>query len=147
MQLKVRNSIDFLGRLCISATFAIAIPPKILRFQDFVDSIALQGINQKLAICLLIGAIFCLIFGVGFLLFRCDTSIGASLLLIFLIPTTIIMHVNPFQVVQVFSNLGLIGGLIILLSRPNSQKKTNPRLYIDKFFVALIKLFKDLISK
>ncbi len=114
-----RKSFDFLGRLCLATTFAIAIPPKILEFPSVVNSISKQGIPEPLAAFLLIVAIACLIGGVGFLLFGKDQRIGASLLLIFLIPTTLIMHFFPFQSLAVFMNLGLIGGLIIALTRAN----------------------------
>tara|TARA_B100000700_G_C14751795_1_gene717901 strand:- start:77 stop:457 length:381 start_codon:yes stop_codon:yes gene_type:complete len=120
-----RRRFDFLGRLCLATTFAIAIPPKILDFQSVANSISKQGIPEPLAAFLLVIAIACLIGGVGFLLFGKDQRIGASLLLVFLVPTTLIMHFFPFQSLAVFMNLGLIGGLIIALTRPgpNTQKQ------------------------
>ncbi len=118
-----RRSFDFLGRLCLATTFAIAIPSKILEFPLVVNSIAKQGIPEPLAAFLLVVAIACLIGGVGFLLFGKDQKIGASLLLTFLVPTTLIMHFFPFQTLAVFMNLGLIGGLIIALTRSMPQIK------------------------
>ena len=119
--LSARKRFDFLGRLCLSSTFAIAIPPKILKFQSVVNSITKQGIPEPLAIVLLIAAITCLIGGIGFFLFGADQRIGATLLLIFLVPTTLIMHLFPFQSLAVFMNIGLIGGLIIALTRANDS--------------------------
>ena len=116
------QSIDFLGRLCLSTTFAIAIPPKIFKFSSVANSIASKGIPLSLATFLLFIAIVCLIGGVGFLLFGKDQRIGPSLLLIFLVPTTLIMHTFPFQSLAIFMNLGLIGGLILALTR--SMKET-----------------------
>ena len=147
MNNKKRNIFDFLGRLCLSSTFAIAIPPKVIHFQDFVNSISVQGIPDPLAIFLLISAIICLIFGVGFTLFRADLTIGASFLLIFLVPTTIIMHINPFQTLTVFMNLGLIGGLLIALSRAKFLNSLDAGDSMNKFFKDLIKLIKRLILK
>ncbi len=113
----IRKSFDFLGRLCLATTFAVAIPPKIFRFQSVVNSIENRGISEPLASILLVFAIVCLAGGVGFLLFGKDQRIGAALLLVFLIPTTLVMHLFPFQSLAVFMNLGLVGGLIIALTR------------------------------
>ena len=147
MTLKARNLIDFLGRLFLASTFAIAIPPKLLRFKDFVNSIVVQGVPEPFATFLLVGAIFCLVFGVGFLLLINDLTIGASLLLIFIVPTTIIMHLVPFQSMAVFMNLGLIGGLLIALSRSKELKTiTTTKKSLDDIFKALIQLFKNLLN-
>ena len=110
-------SFDFLGRLFLATTFAIAIPPKILEFNSVVNSITNKGIPQPLSQILLIGAITLLISGVGYLLFGKNQKIGPTLLLIFLVPTTLIMHFFPFQSLAVFMNIGLIGGLILALTR------------------------------
>ena len=111
------KSFDFFGRLCLATTFAIAIPPKIVKFNSVLSSITNRGIPEPLAVVLLIGAIACLIFGIGFLLFSKDQRIGALLLLIFLVPTTLIMHFFPFQSLAVFMNIGLIGGLILVFTK------------------------------
>ena len=63
------------------------------------------------------GAIICLILGSGFFIFGENQKIGAVFLLLFLIPTTIIFHLFPFQQRAVFINLGLIGGLTIAAIR------------------------------
>ncbi len=112
-----RKSFDFFGRLCLATTFAIAIPPKIIKFQTVVGSISKQGIPEGFASVLLISAIACLVGGVVYLLFGKDERVGPSLLLLFIVPTTLIMHTSPFQPLAVFMNLGLIGGLIITLAR------------------------------
>lgn len=120
---KTNQSIDFLGRLCLATTFAIAIPPKILSFSLVVNTISNKGIPSTMASFLLIAAIACLIGGVGFLLFEKYERVGASLLLVFLVPTTLIMHFFPFQSLAVFMNLGLIGGLLLTLTRSRSLSK------------------------
>ena len=146
MAFKPRNAIDFLGRVCLSSSFAIAIPPKFLRFNDFVNSIVIQGIPEPIASFLLVGAIFCLVFGVGFLLFSSNLTIGASLLLIFLVPATIIMHTYPFQSLAFFMNLGLVGGLLIALSRSHSLNNSTISNTLDDLFRSLLKLLKSLLS-
>ena len=113
----IKTSMDLLGRLFLVTTFAIAIPPKIIEFDSVVNSINNKGIPSPLANILLISAIICLILGVGNILFSNNQKIGATLLLIFLVPTTLIMHFFPFQSLAVYMNMGLVGGLIILLTR------------------------------
>tara|TARA_B100000161_G_scaffold222101_1_gene167484 strand:- start:133 stop:312 length:180 start_codon:yes stop_codon:yes gene_type:complete len=55
--------------------------------------------------------------GSGFFIFGENQKIGSVFLLLFLIPTTIIFHVFPFNQKAVLMNLGLIGGLIITAIR------------------------------
>ncbi len=114
----LHKSIDVIGRICLAAVFVIAIPVKITKFSSVVEAIAGRGIPEPLAAFLLLCAISCVIAGSALLIFSKDQKIGASLLLIFLIPTTIIFHIFPFQPKAVFMNLGLIGGLTIALTRP-----------------------------
>tara|TARA_Y100001968_G_C19453982_1_gene770860 strand:+ start:13041 stop:13466 length:426 start_codon:yes stop_codon:yes gene_type:complete len=133
---------DFLGRFCLATTFAIAIPPKILRFTSVVKAIANKGIPEQFASILLFGAIICLIGGVGFLLFGKDQRIGSLLLLTFLIPTTVVMHFFPFQSIAVFMNLGLIGGLIISFTRFKLPHKAEEKSSIDKLVENISKLLK-----
>ncbi|HGY5535108.1 MAG TPA: DoxX family protein [Prochlorococcus sp.] len=116
-QLLGRKSIDFIARVCLSAVFIVAIPPKIINFSSGVDAIARRGIPQPLALFLLVAAIACLVVGSALLIFGKNQILGASLLLIFIVPTTIIFHLFPFQAKAVFMNLGLIGGLILALTR------------------------------
>tara|TARA_Y100001968_G_scaffold70637_1_gene61824 strand:- start:2038 stop:2481 length:444 start_codon:yes stop_codon:yes gene_type:complete len=142
MNLKVNKCLDFFGRLCLATTFAIAIPPKILKFSSVVKVIANKGISESIAAFLLIGAIVCLIGGVGFLIFGKDQRIGSLLLLVFLIPTTAVMHLYPFQSVAVFMNLGLIGGLIISLTRFKPPQNREKRLLFDELFDNIFSLLK-----
>jgi len=109
--------LDFFSRVSISAIFISAIPDKINDFERTVDYITTKGIPEPISSILLVGAIICLILGSGFFIFGEKQKIGSVFLLVFLIPTTIIFHVFPFQQRAVFMNLGLIGGLIIAAIR------------------------------
>ena len=102
----------------MAAVFVVAVPSKITKFSSVVGSISGQGIPEPLAPFLLVAAILCLVVGSVLLLFGNNQRLGASLLLIFLVPTTIIFHVFPFQPKALFMNLGLIGGLTLALTRP-----------------------------
>ena len=68
-----------------------------------------------------------------FLIFGSDHRIGATILLIFLIPTTIIFHLFPFQSQAFYMNLGLIGGLLLVFSvRPPIQMSPPESIYFPK---------------
>ena len=114
----LHRSVDLLGRILLATVFVIAIPVKIFKFSAVVDAIVERGIPVPIAFLSLIVAIVCLICGSALLIFGDNQRLGASLLLAFLVPTTIVFHLFPFQSRAVFMNLGLIGGLVIALSRP-----------------------------
>jgi len=113
----IKSSLDFFSRISISAIFISAIPGKINDFERTVEYISSKGITEPISSILLIAAIICLILGSGFFIFGENQKIGSVFLLLFLIPTTIIFHVFPFHKRAVFTNLGLIGGLIIAAIR------------------------------
>ena len=108
-----KSFLDFFSRVAISAIFISSIPKHIYGFEGTVEYISSKGIPDPIASVLLVGAIICLTLGSGFLIFGGNQRIGSIFLLLFLIPTTIIFHIFPFQQRAVLMNLGLIGGLII----------------------------------
>ena len=114
---RIKSFLDFFSRVAISAVFISAIPSKINGFKRTVEYISSRGIPDPIASILLVGAIICLILGSGFFIFGENPKIGSALLLLFLIPTTIIFHISPFQQKAVLMNLGLMGGLIITALR------------------------------
>jgi len=146
MNLQYRKLFDFLGRFCIATTFAVAIPSKIFNFQIFLGSIASKGIPVPIATFLLVCAIIFMILGVGFLVVSRDQNIGSVFLLIFLVPTTLIMHLQPFQPIAFFMNIGLIGGLMISLTRTSKISNSRYKNSIDSIFDALDTFFKRFIS-
>ena len=115
----VRRLVDLIGRVCLVAVFVIAVPVKITNFSSVVGAIVSRGIPESLSVLLLVAAIACLVVGPVLLLIGKKQKIGAALLLTFLVPTTIIFHLFPFQSQAVFMNLGLIGGLTLALTRPD----------------------------
>jgi len=112
-----KTFLDFIARASITSIFIYAIPSKILGFSKTVEYISSKGIPDPIASILLIGAIICLILGSGFFIFGENQKLGATFLLLFLIPTTIIFHVFPFHQRAFFMNIGLIGGIIITAIR------------------------------
>ncbi len=120
------KSIDFIARACLASVFVRAIPGKITDFSSVVATIAAKGIPEPLAFVLLIAAIACLLLGSIFMLFGRNQQLGAALLLIFLVPTTMIFHLFPFQAGAIFMNLGLIGGLTLVVTRPMFNQSEQP---------------------
>ena len=119
MNFKNFYSLNFLGRLLLSAIFVNAIPGKITNFSSQVNFIVSKGFPESIASILLTLAILVLISGSILLIFTNKIKLGSSLLLIFLIPTTIIFHFSPFDLFSVVRNLSLIGGLLLALDKNN----------------------------
>ena len=107
---------DVLGRLFIAALFVNAVPSKLTRFSATVGYISSKGIAEPLASFLLISAIAFLIAGSILFVFKADSTLGATLLLIFLVPTTLIFHTFPVDA-GLLRNLAVIGALILGITR------------------------------
>ena len=119
MNFKRFYSLDFLAKLLLSAIFVNAIPSKIANFGRQVQYITGRGFPEPLSNILLIAAIALLISGSILLIFSNKTKLACSLLLIFLVPTTIIFHLVPLQLMAIARNLSLIGGLLIAIDKSN----------------------------
>ena len=111
--------LDWLGRVLMAALFVKAVPGKITDFSGTTDLIASKGIAEPLAGNLLASAIICLIIGSIVFVFGSNTRLGASLLLVFLVPTTLIFHTFPVDG-SFFMNLALIGALLLMLTRSSA---------------------------
>tara|TARA_Y100001968_G_C18857614_1_gene481066 strand:- start:49 stop:447 length:399 start_codon:yes stop_codon:yes gene_type:complete len=108
---------SLIGRIFISAIFIYAIPGKVLNFEKTIEVISSKNIPSFISPFLLISAILCLIFGSIFFISGFKQRLGASLLILFIIPTTFIFHFYPFQIKAVLVNAGLAGGLILGLNK------------------------------
>jgi uncharacterized membrane protein YphA (DoxX/SURF4 family) len=67
---------------------------------------------------LLLGNIISQLVGASLLLLGYKTRLGAILLILFLIPTTLVFHTNfsqEMQVIAFFKNLAIIGGLLMVV--------------------------------
>ena len=107
---------DFVGRVLFSFLFAQAVPGKVAGFPSTVEFIVSRGIPEPLAAFLLGAAILVLIAGSILFVFASNTRVGASLLLLFLVPTTLIFHTFPVDA-GLFRNLALIGALFLAITR------------------------------
>jgi uncharacterized membrane protein YphA (DoxX/SURF4 family) len=111
------KALDLLGRLCIAALFVNALPGKMGDFSGTASLIASKGIPGPLSSALLVCAIVILILGSVLLVFGSNTILGASLLLLFLVPTTLIFHTNPLDLPHLLTNVAVIGALILAITR------------------------------
>ena len=117
MDLKKFYSLNFLSKLLLSAIFVNAIPGKIINFGFQSKYIVSRGFPEPLSNIMLVAAIILLISGSILLIFSERTKLACTLLLIFLVPTTIIFHLVPFQLLAVARNLSLVGGLLIAIEQ------------------------------
>ena len=112
---------NLIGRILISAIFIYAIPGKIINFERTVELITSKDIPNYLSPILLLSAIICLILGSIFFISGFKQRLGASLLLVFIIPTTFIFHISPLHLKAVLMNAGLIGGLLLGLNKSKAS--------------------------
>ncbi len=117
MDLKRFYSLNFLGKLLLSAVFINAIPGKITNFAAQAEYITNRGFPEQVSMIMMVGAIALLLAGTLLLIFTERTKLACSLLLIFLVPATVIFHLIPFQLSAVARNLSLIGGLLIAIEK------------------------------
>ena len=107
---------DFLGRVLMAVVFVSALPGKLTDFAGTVSFIASKGLPVPLASFLLTAAIVVLIASSILFVVGGNTIRGASLLLVFVVPTTLIFHTFPMDD-GFFMNIALIGALILGISR------------------------------
>lgn len=109
-----------LARGLLSAIFMRAGIGHCLEFAQMQAAIATKGMPPMLAGMMAVGAILLLLGGGLSILLGYKTRWGAIALILFLIPATLMFHLqltDPQQQIQFFKNLGLIGGLLLLVER------------------------------
>ena len=117
--------LDRLGRIALAAMFIRVIPGKLLDFNGTVAGVASKGIALPIASVLLASAITLLIVGSLLLIVGRDTRIGAALLLVFLLPTTLIMH-GSLEDPGLVRNVTLMGALLLAITRPAASGRPRP---------------------
>lgn len=110
------------GRLLISAIFIMSGVHKITAWSQTADVMTREGM---VAVPLfLLGAIVLEVTGGLSVLLGCWTRLGALLLIVFLIPTTLIFHdfwafegaEQQMQMINFMKNLAVLGGLLFVLT-------------------------------
>ena len=102
------------ARICLALIFLNAGINHLTGFQAFVPMIGGQGLPfpQVLAV----GAIVALLLGSASLILGYKTKIGAWLLILFLVATTLSFHPITTDTTSFLKNLGLIGGLLMIVT-------------------------------
>lgn len=106
------------ARVLLSGIFLKAGINHVLDFMGMQQAIIAKGIPAFLAVGMALGGIILLLAGGLSILLGYKTRVGAKLLILFLIPATLLFHLNladPMQQIQFFKNLGLMGGLLLLI--------------------------------
>lgn len=109
--------IPFIGRILLSIVFLTSAIKKIGNFDAQAAKMAAKGIGAPEF--MLAGGTAFLLLGVLSLILGYKTRLGAFLLILFLIPVTLIFHwdlSDPGQTTQLYKNLGLVGGLLMVIS-------------------------------
>ena len=108
-----------LGRLCLAAIFVYSGIHKFMDLSGTATTLAKVGFPIPLLFA--VGAATFEVVGALSLATGLQTRIGACLLIIFLIPTTFIFHPPGSQLIQFLKNLGILGGLLIIVA--SGEKK------------------------
>ena len=107
--------LPLIARIALALIFLNSGINKILGFSGFVDTIAQV---LPLAPLLAVGTVAFQLLGSLSLIFGYKVNIGATLLILFLIPASLVFH-NPLadssQLTPFLKNLGLIGGLLLVI--------------------------------
>lgn len=111
----------FLARICVSAIFILAGIGKFINYEDTVQYMASKSFTM-IPLFLVAAALVEIIGGLS-VLFGFKIRWGATLLLLFLIPTSIIFHdfwnlygaEKQSQMIEFLKNLSIFGGLIYVL--------------------------------
>ncbi|MGF1535291.1 MAG: DoxX family protein [Elainellaceae cyanobacterium] len=104
------------ARVFLSIIFIRSGISHLLGFSGFQQTIASQGV--PLAGLTAVVTIIFLLAGGLLLLLGFKTTIGAILLIVFLVPTTLLFHnflADPSETNAFLKNLGLIGGLLMMI--------------------------------
>lgn len=104
------------ARICLSLIFIRAGINHLTGFGGFTETIANLGV--PLAPVAAAVSVLLLLAGSTLLLLGFKTKVGAILLIIFLIPTTLVVHnplADPAEWTSFMKNIGLIGGLLMTI--------------------------------
>lgn len=102
----------------LSAIFIRSGIAHCFNFAGIQQAISSKGLPSGVAMAMAIGAIVLLLGGGFSVLLGLRARWGAIALLIFLIPTTLMFHLNladQMEQIQFLKNVGLMGGLLLLV--------------------------------
>ncbi len=113
----LRSFATLVGRILLVLIFLQSGIGKIENFQGTAKYMASHGMLYTNFF--LVGAIFFELIGSITVILGFSTRFGATLIFLFLIPTTLIFHTNfadPIQTIHFMKNVSMLGGCLVLLS-------------------------------
>ncbi len=114
--MNIQTFIPLIARTSMVIIFIRSGFGKLMNFSGTQDTIANQGL--PFAALLTVLAIIFELVGAASVITGFKARIGALLLLLFLIPTTVIFHnliADPGETTQFLKNLAIIGGLLMVM--------------------------------
>jgi putative oxidoreductase len=116
--------IDGLARVLLALVFVHALVGKFTNFAGVTEKIAATGL--PLAPVLLVLAMALLAVGSALLILGWRQRLGAALLLLFLVPTSLIFHHDlgdPGERIQLLKNLAIVAGLLLVVNQPGERRR------------------------
>ena len=107
-----------IARVLLCLVFLNAVLGKLMGFGAVAGMIAAKGL--PLAPLLLVAAMALMAVGSALVISGWKARLGAILLLVFLIPTTLLFHgdvADSLQRIQLFKNLAIMAGLLLVIDR------------------------------
>jgi putative oxidoreductase len=112
------NLLNGIARLLLCLVFVHAVIGKLTGFAGVAQMMTAKGL--PVAQALLVAAMALMAVGSVLVISGIRARLGAILLLLFLVPTTLIFHndvADAQQRIQLFKNLSIIGGLLLVADR------------------------------
>jgi putative oxidoreductase len=109
-----------IGRVLLCLVFVDSLIGKLMGFAGPAAAIAAKGL--PLAPLLLVAAIVLMAIGSALVISGWRSRLGALLLLVFLVPTTLLFHVDVADAaerIQLLKNLAIVGGLLLVIDQDN----------------------------
>lgn len=134
MNESMQKNINLIGRILLGLIFLMSAIGKITDFEGTSAYMAAQ--NMPMVPVFLVGAIVTLLIGATSLILGFKARIGATLLIIFLIPASLIFHafwtlegdaVQP-QMINFMKNLSIMGGLLIIVANGAGGRSLDAKL-------------------
>lgn len=124
----MNDTIDLIGRILIAFIFLYEAYDSIVFFRETKEKMTEYGLTWSQDM-LLIGAIILLIVGGIFLLIGYQSSFAATILLLYWIPVTFIVHsfwndpesIRRIQSILFMKNLAITGGMLMIIIKGSGR--------------------------
>ena len=117
-QTRSPSLLNRIARVLLCLVFVNAVLGKLMGFGAVAGMIAAKGL--PLAPLLLVAAMALMAVGSALVISGWKARLGAVLLLVFLVPTTLIFHsdvADTMQRIQLLKNLAIMAGLLLVIDR------------------------------